>query len=469
MTRTFKIAASREGAVDESKVRRAAAASFFGSMLEYYDFYIYASAAALIFGRLFFSASAGATGTLAALATFGVGYIARPIGGIVLGSLGDRIGRKKVMLFTVVLMGTSTFLIGCLPTYKSIGLLAPLLLVVLRLAQGFSAGGEQAGANSLTLEHAPARKRAFFTSWTLTGTQVGFILASIVFVAIAALPEDALLSWGWRIPFWCSAVVMVVAYMIRRTLEEPEVFEQARQANQDDRRVPALAVVRSHPLEILRVMLCAFVAVNGTTFTIFGLAYATGDEIGLSATTMLWVAIFANACALVIIPVTAMVADRIGRKPVFITGAIGGAITMFVYFFALSTGNIALILLGAFLVTSLFYSMFEATWPSFFAEMFSTEVRYSGTAIGTQFGFGLAGFAPTIGYAIIGDGKYGWLPVTVMVAVVLAIAAAAAATARETYLTPMAELGKPLSKRVIEDTDSSSRSTASIPVATPKG
>ena len=185
--------------------KKAAIASWIGSALEYYDFFIYETAAALAFGKIFFPSDNPTTGILLALATFGVGYVARPVGAFVLGHVGDKFGRKKVLIFTLIFMGASTFLVGCLPPYGEIGVLAPILLVILRLAQGFSTSGEQAGANSLTLEHAPPRRRACYTSFTLSGTQAGLILATAVFLPISRLPEDQLLSWGWRIPFWVSA------------------------------------------------------------------------------------------------------------------------------------------------------------------------------------------------------------------------------------------------------------------------
>src|SRR5690348_3211029 len=200
--------------------RKAALAAWIGSALEYYDFFIYGTAAALVFNKVFFPASSPATGTLLALATFGVGYLARPVGAFVLGHVGDRFGRKKVLVFTLLLMGVATFAVGCLPTYETAGVLAPVALVVLRLLQGLSASGEQAGANSMSLEHAPEHRRAYFTSFTLSGTQAGQILATAIFLPVAALPQEDLLSWGWRVPFWCSAVVVVVGLVIRRKIDE---------------------------------------------------------------------------------------------------------------------------------------------------------------------------------------------------------------------------------------------------------
>src|SRR3954466_4963862 len=202
------------GAPDRTP-KRAALASFMGSAVEYYDFFLFGTAAALIFPKVFFPSGDEASQVLS-FATFGVAYVARPVGAFVLGHFGDRIGRRNVLMFTLVLMGVSTFLIGCLPSFATAGWIAPGLLVICRLLQGFSAAGEQAGASSLTLEHSPDDQRAFFTSWTLTGTQGGLILASLVVIPIVALPDEDLYSWGWRVPFWLSAVVVVVAYFIRR-------------------------------------------------------------------------------------------------------------------------------------------------------------------------------------------------------------------------------------------------------------
>ena len=219
-----------DGAEDHSQRRtpgRAALASFMGSAVEYYDFFVFGTAAALIFPKVFFP-SGDEAALVMSFATFGVAYVARPAGAFVLGHFGDRIGRRNVLMFTLVLMGVSTFLIGCLPTFATAGWIAPGLLVVCRLLQGFSAAGEQAGASSLTLEHAPDHRRAFFTSWTLTGTQGGLILAQLVMLPFVSLPHDAELSWGWRVPFWLSAVVVVVAYFIRRRLHETPEFDEAK-------------------------------------------------------------------------------------------------------------------------------------------------------------------------------------------------------------------------------------------------
>src|SRR4249920_1876919 len=253
--------------------RKAAIASWIGSAVEYYDFFIYGTAAALVFGKIFFPSVDPKIGTIAAFATFGVGYVTRPIGAFFMGHVGDKFGRKKVLTFTLLLMGLSTFLIGALPTYGQVGIAAPILLVLLRLLQGLSAAGEQAGANSMTLEHAPAHRRAFFTSFTLSGTQMGFILATLVFLPISALPEDQLLSWGWRVPFFLSAIVVAVGFWIRRTLPETPAFEQEAKAHETP-KLPVAELFQNHTPDVLRVIFAALVSVVSTIFGVFVLSYA---------------------------------------------------------------------------------------------------------------------------------------------------------------------------------------------------
>jgi MFS family permease len=420
--------------------KKAAIASWIGSALEYYDFFIYGTAAALVFGKIFFPSDNPATGILLALATFGVGYVARPVGAFVLGHVGDKFGRKKVLIFTLIFMGASTFLVGCLPPYGEIGVLAPILLVILRLAQGFSASGEQAGANSLTLEHAPPRRRAYYTSFTLSGTQAGLILATAVFLPISRLPEDQLLSWGWRIPFWLSVVVVAVGYIIRRTLDETPAFKEEQQG-QNVPKAPLTVLFQYYTPELLRVVLAALVSIVSTIFGVYALSYAV-NTVKIDRTTMLWVAILTNIVALVAIPLWAMLADRVGRRPVFIFGALASGVLMFAYLWAISQANIPLVFAVAILMSGVVYSASNGVWPCLYGEMFDTRVRLSGMAIGTQIGFALAGFAPAIASAVQGTGPNSWVSVALLTFVVCVIASIAAWTARETHTVPMHDLGK---------------------------
>jgi MFS family permease len=418
---------------------KAARAAWIGSALEYYDFFTYGTAAALVFGRIFFPGSDPATGTLAALATFGVGYAARPVGAIVLGHFGDRHGRRNVLMTTVIGMGTVTFLIGCLPTYQAIGVAAPVLLVLLRLLQGFFTGGEQAGANSLTLEHAPERRRAYFSSFTLGGTQGGQAIATAVFLPVAALPERTLLSWGWRIPFLLSAVVAIIAVMLRRSLDETPVFVQ-EVAQDRVARMPIARLLHDHWRGVLRVIFAAVIATPSTIFTVWALSYAV-NTVGLRRTPMLWVGVAANAVALLAIPSWAKLSDRIGRKALFIAGSVGSAVMTFAYLWSITTRSYVLIFLVGVAMFGVVYTATSAVWPAFYGEMFPAAVRLSGTALGTQIGFAIAGFVPTVISATVGSGKDAWLGAALITAGLCAVNIIAVLTGRETYDVPTAELG----------------------------
>ncbi|MGI5379495.1 MFS transporter [Streptomyces sp. CA-251387] len=421
--------------------KKAATAAWIGSALEYYDFFIYGSAAALIFPEVFFDESDPATATLLSLATFGVAYAARPIGALFLGHFGDRVGRKKIMVFTLILMGVSTFLIGCLPTRDQVGTLAPVLLVLCRVLQGISAAGEQASANSMTLEHAPPHRRGFFTSFTLSGTQGGQLLATLVFIPVAALPEAQLMSWGWRVPFWLSVAVAVVGFVIRRKLDETPAFEQ-QAATEGVAKLPLVVLLREHWADVLRVIAGALVASVSTIFTVWALSYATSDAVGMSRSAMLWVSALANLVALAAIPLWATLSDRTGRRPVYLIGAAGSAVMMFLYLWSISTGSYPLTLLLGIVAFGVVYSAANGVWPSFYGEMFSTRVRLSGMAIGTQIGFAVAGFAVTFAAQIAGPNGDDWSAVALFTAALCVPPVVAALSARETARIPTEQLGE---------------------------
>ncbi|NIH78811.1 MFS transporter [Amycolatopsis viridis] len=425
---------------EHGKPRKAAVAAWIGSALEYYDFFIYGTAAALVFGKIFFPSSDPTAGTLLALATFGVGYLARPVGAFILGHVGDKFGRKKVLVLTVLLMGAATFLVGCLPTYRQVGVLAPVLLVILRLLQGLSAAGEQAGANSMSLEHAPAHRRAYYTSFTLSGTQAGQILATAVFLPVAAMPTAALQSWGWRVPFWASAVVVVVAFVIRRRLEETPVFER-EVAGKERAKLPVAVLFRDHWADVLRVVVAALIAAVSTIFTVYALSYAVNSA-GLARSPMLWVGVLANIVALAAIPLWARLADRVGRKPVFIGGSLGCAVLIFAYLGAISAGNYVLVFVTGILMFGVVYSATNAVWPAFYGEMFPARVRLSGMAIGTQIGFAIAGFTPTIAAGIAGAKSANWVGVATFTAGLCLLTVLAVLTGRDNYRVPTADLGR---------------------------
>jgi MFS family permease len=420
--------------------RKAALASWIGSAVEYYDFFIYGTAAALIFPKIFFSSSNPQAAAIAAFATFGVAYVARPFGAVALGHLGDRFGRKKVLTFTLLLMGFSTFIIGLLPTYDQVGLLSPVLLVIARILQGVSAAGEQAGASSMTLEHAPHNRRAFYTSFTLSGTQAGLILATIVFVPISALNEGQLLSWGWRVPFFLSAIVVAVGFWVRRSLPETPAFKDEERTGATA-RLPVMTLLERYPLEVLRIIFAALISVVSTIFSVFTLSYAVNNA-HIARPIMLSVLVLANIVALAAIPAWAMLADRIGRRPIFIFGAIGCAVLIWPYIWSIEQANVPLIFIVGLSLSGIIYSASNGVWPALYGEMFDTRVRLSGMAIGTQIGFALGGFAPAISAALMREGAYGWVPVAIFTSATSVVAALSIFTARETFLTPMNQLGQ---------------------------
>lgn len=414
--------------------RRAAFASWIGSALEYYDFAVFGTAAALVLNQIFFPEDSAAMGTLKAMMTLGVAYVVRPFGAMLMGPLGDKFGRKFVLMLTLFMMGGATFAIGCLPTYEQSGALGPVLLVFCRVLQGLSASGEQASAISMSLEHSHDKTRAFITSWTLQGTQFGSLLATAVFIPFAALPEEQLLSWGWRVPFWLSAFVVLAAWMIRRQLEEPPAFTQAIKVQK--KAAPLGEVFRNHKRAVIAVAICALVNTVNMVFTTFALSYAT-KGIGIERGTMLWVPVASNALGLLAIPLLARLSDRVGRKPVFITGALVAGALMFPYLYMIHESNI----LGLFVVGVLmhggFYSMANGIWPSFYAEMFPTRVRVTGLALGTQIGFALSGgLAPVFATALAGDDLTRWVgPASFTVAVAIFVACIAAVQRETAHLT----------------------------------
>ena len=419
--------------------KRAALGSFLGTMLEYFDFAMYGIVAAVVFSRVFFPEGDPALASIGAMATFGVAYIARPIGAFILGHFGDRIGRQKLLLFTITSMGIATFLIGCLPGYDQIGIAAPILLVILRLVQGFSASGEQAGASSLAMEHAPTKRRALYTSWTNAGTGAGNLLGQLAFLPILALPEDQLLSWGWRIPFLVSIVGTIFVLLLRRTLHDAEVFVETQQAGRTE-RFPIAQLLRHHWRNVIRVILMCVMAAPASIVTVFAFSYAVNTA-GVERTTMLLITLAVTFVGTVSIPFWGILADKIGRKPVFIGGLVLAIVFVFPFMHFIALGDVPMIFLFELLLMSSLYAG-QALQLPIYTEMFETKVRFSGVAVGTQLGYLLAGFAPTISYAIIQPGELGWWPVAVFSAACCVVAAISALSAKETRGIPVEELDR---------------------------
>jgi MFS family permease len=304
--------------------KKAAASGWIGSALEYYDFFIYATAAALIFPQIFFPKGDPGIAIIASLATYGVGYVARPIGAFVLGHIGDTHGRKNVLVWCMFLMGFSTIAVGLLPTYEQIGLWAPFLLVVCRLVQGFAVAGEISGASSMIMEHAPFGRRGFFASFTLQGVQAGQILAAAVFLPLAHyMPEDAFNTWGWRIPFLLSFIVIVAGWIIRREVDETPAFTD-KTVQKERARSPILDAFKDSGKDMVRVVLMALMNVIPVVATIFGAAYAVQPAygIGFAKDVYLWIPVMGNILAVLVIPFVGNMSDKIGRKPPLIVAAV---------------------------------------------------------------------------------------------------------------------------------------------------
>ena len=432
---------------DSSKTsKKAAASGWVGSALEYYDWFIYAQAAALVFPMVFFPGGNPAVALIASLGTYAVGYVARPIGAFFLGQWGDKHGRKNVLVLAMLLMGVSTFAVALLPTYGQVGILAPALLVALRLVQGFAVAGELSGASAMIVEHAPFGRRGFYASFALQGTQAGQIIAAAVFLPLSAvLSAEDFQSWGWRIPFLLSAVVVFAGYMIRRKVEETPVFEKEK-AQHETPKAPIIQVMRESGANVLRAVCMTLVNVVGVTVAVFGAAYATqpGYGVGMSTSVYLWIPVLANVVALALIPWFGNLSDKLGRRPLMIFGSLGSGALAFSYLHAVSQNNVVLTVILAILMWGTLYQVWNATFASFFQELFPSRTRVTGFAVSQNIGLVLTAFLPTLFAAIAPPGSAN-VPFVIgsLCFGITIIGAIAAWTAPETHRIPLNELGRP--------------------------
>ena len=422
-----------EQSADTPYLRKVGGASMAGTIVEWYEFFLYGTAATLVFGKLFFPQTGDPLdGIIAAFATYAVGFIARPLGGIVFGHIGDRIGRKSLLQFSLILIGASTFLMGCLPTFHSIGYLAPLLLVLLRFVQGFALGGEWGGAVLLVAEHSPNRSRAFWTSFPQAGVPLGNLLATVVMLVLAAtLSEDQFLSWGWRVGFWLSVVIIAIGYYIRTQVSDSPIFEAAK-AEAQERAHTGYGmgeVFRRYPRGVFTAMglrvgenILYYMVV---TFSITYLAH-----IGVETTRILTLLFVAHLLHFAVIPLYGLAADRSGRRPVYILGAVLAVIWPFIAFPMFNTQSTAIIL-AAILLGMLVHALMYAPQPAIMAEMFPTRMRYSGVSLGYQVTALFAGsWAPMIGAWLLKE-YHGWMPIAVYTAGAAVISLIAALIMRE--------------------------------------
>jgi metabolite-proton symporter len=418
------------------QARRVLLASLVGSTVEWYEFFIYGTAASLLFNDLFFPEFDPLVGSLLALSTFAIAFVARPIGGVVFGHFGDRVGRKSMLVITLTMMGAATLAIGLLPTYAQIGAAAPLLLVLLRLIQGFSLGGEYGGAVLMSVEHAGTGRRGFFGAVVNTGAGWGLLLANLVFLAVSQLPDEAFASWGWRVPFWLSAVLVALGLVIRLTLEESPDFEAVKKSG-EVRRAPVVEVLRRYPALVALVCLAYLSA--GVTFyvgTVFSLTYGTGT-LGAERSLLLGLVTAVNVLTIVGIPFFGWLSDRVDRRAIFLAGVVGMAALPYAWFALLGTGSTGLMALG-FVLLFIPYAANYGVMPTFFAHVFPAPVRYTGLSTGYTLGTVLgSGLAPIIATFLL-RATGGWLAIAVYMSGAGVLSFVAALFLRERSAEPAA-------------------------------
>jgi len=418
-------------ATAKSQQRNTILASVFGSVIEWYDFFLYATMAALVFNSEFFPEFDPLIGTLVAFGTFAAGFITRPIGGLIFGHFGDRIGRKKILVITMLIMGISTFLMGCLPGYAQIGVAAPILLLLLRMMQGIGLGGEWGGAAILTFEHAPRGKRGLFSSWPQTGVPLGLLLSTLA-VNLASMPGDeALVAWTWRIPFLASIVLVIVGLVVRLKVEEPKAFTDIVKTGERV-KVPVFEVIRHYPKQILVGIGARFSeSITFNVYNAFILTYTT-TVLGLSSTYALNGLLISSVIGFVIIPFAGRLSDKYGRRPVFAAGAAVALVTAFPVFALIDTGVEQLIWLAIALGWALGACTMFGAEAAFFAELFPARVRYTGMSLVYQLGVLPSGaVAPVIAIWLVSISGSSW-PVAVYIMVAAAIALIALYFAKET-------------------------------------
>lgn len=379
-----------------SRTVKTAAGTIVGTAIEWYDFFLYGTAAALVFGQIFFPSFSSSVGVIAAFGTFAAGYLARPIGAIVFGHFGDKVGRKAMLVTTLLIMGVSSTLIGAIPSFEAIGVWAPILLVTLRLVQGLAVGGEWGGAVLIAVEDAPSHRRGLFGTFPQLGVPLGLLLSTAVFSLVASLPNDAFLSWGWRIPFLFSSVLVVVALLIRLQLPETSSFENVRKSG-SEAKVPLFEALRRHPKNLLLALGTRFATdIMFNVANVFMLTYGTA-ELGFPRQLMLNAIIIASVVELVTLPLFGILADKVGKRNMFMIGCVFVAIYGFVFFWMVGTRDQGLLIVAYILALALSQASVYSVQGALFAELFPANIRYTATSLPYQLaGIITSGPAPLI-------------------------------------------------------------------------
>jgi len=431
-----------------SSIRKVVVASFIGTTIEWYDYFIYGTAAALVFPALFFPEFSDLAGRLLSFSTFAVGFAARPLGGVIFGHYGDRIGRKAMLVLTLLIMGTATFLVGLLPTFEQIGVWAPILLVVLRLVQGLGLGGEWGGAVLMAVEHSPEDQRGLNGSWPQMGVPAGLVLGTGIFAAVSAISGDAFEVWGWRVPFLLSIILIAVGLFIRLSIYESPAFQRVRESG-TEARMPIVDVLRTYPKNVL-IGVGSRIGIDAAFYilAVYSLTHISSN-LGLSQNVGLLAVSIAALIEIFTIPTFASLSDRVGRKPILIAGTVLLGVWAFPFFGLLNTKSTFLIILATIVGLSVAHAAVYGVQGSFYAELFGTRVRYSGASFSYQisgiFGGALAPLIATWLYP-----KGGTTLIAAYVAAVCALSVLCYALASETYRKDIYE-EEPQERRLIAE------------------
>ena len=419
---TIAIQPSDVAAVDreKSRARKAALGSFVGAVVDWYDFLLYGIIAAIVFNTVLFPKVSPAMGTLAAFGTFGVGFLFRPLGGFVFGHYGDRLGRKRMLVLTVMMMGLSTAMIGLLPTFATVGWWAPVLLIALRAIQGFAVGGEWGGAALMAVESAPGKKKAFYSSGVQVGYGVGLVLATGIVSILSQTMDDATFkTWGWRIPFVFSVVLVLIGLWVRSSMEESQEFvKKVIEKGQKTRRLPIFEALRQHPKAFLLIIALRLAELfTMYIVTAFALSYST-TNLGMPRQFFLNIGLLVGALSIVTIPCFAMLADRFGRRRIYMIGAVVGMLSAIPFFVALDARSTVWIVIFSVMLANIAHDMVVSVQQPMFTELFGTEYRYSGAGVGYQVASVVGGgFTPFIAVALVSFAGGSWHPVAAYLAI----------------------------------------------------